>query len=80
VLLENTEIIRAKRSQKNIPDDVISLRYGSAMRRTVTDTASRTILIQTNAEKYSRGSFPSDILLTAAPPNPPSPIRLKIPK
>ena len=36
--------------------------------------------MNTNAERYSFGSFPSDIRLTAAPPNPPSPIRLKIPK
>jgi hypothetical protein len=46
----------------------------------VTDTARSTILIKTNAEKYSFGSFPSEIRFTAAPPNPPSPIRLKIPK
>ena len=46
----------------------------------MTDNARRTILIKTNAEKYSLGSFPSDIRLTAAPPKPPSPIRLKIPK
>jgi hypothetical protein len=36
--------------------------------------------MKTNAEKYSSGSFRSDIRFTAAPPNPPSPIRLKIPK
>ena len=46
----------------------------------MTDTARSATLIKTNAEKYSFCSFPSDILLTAAPPNPPSPIRLKIPK
>ena len=46
----------------------------------MTDTARSMILTKTNAEKYSFCSFPSDILLTAAPPNPPSPTRLKIPR
>ena len=46
----------------------------------MTETARSKILMKTNAERYSLGSFPSDIRFTAAPPNPPSPIRLKIPK
>ena len=36
--------------------------------------------MKAKAERYSLGSFPSDIRFTAAPPNPPSPTRLKIPK
>ena len=46
----------------------------------VTETARSIILMKANAERYSLGSFPSDIRLTAAPPKPPSPTRLKIPK
>ena len=46
----------------------------------MTDNASRTILVKTNAEKYSFCSNPSDIRLTAADPNPPSTTTFKIPK
>ena len=46
----------------------------------MTDTTSSTILIKTYAEIYSFCSNPSDIRLTTAEPNPPSPTTFKIPK